>query len=120
MVENSTYRGPYQGPELTDKCKDSEDPTPYCYEEKMFEEQSLAIIREHDTSEENHPLFLMHAFHLLHTPLQVPNYYIKLIEQSVAEHGGEKIDTQNRHLIMAMTLYLDDVVKNLTHALKTK
>ena len=62
MVENDTYRGPYTGSELTDVCKHSEERSPACYEEKMFEDYSLQVIKNHDASDEEHPLFLFHAF----------------------------------------------------------
>jgi len=120
MIENDTYRGPYRGADLTDACKNSEEPTPYCYEEKMFMDKSLEIIQNHDASDAEHPLFLFHAFHLLHSPLQVPNYYYKKISQSVVEQGGKEFDANNRRLIMAMTRYMDDTIKNLTEALKVK
>lgn len=120
MIENASYRGPYRGTDLTDACKNSEERTPSCYEEKMFEEKSLEIIRDHDTSDEEQPLFLVHAFHLLHTPLQVPNYYYNQISESTIANGGKEFDDQNRRLLMAMTKYLDDTTKNLTDALKAR
>lgn len=118
MVENHSYRGPYKGPALTDACKSSNEPTPYCYEEKMFEDHSF--IRNHDTSDVEHPLFLFHAFHLLHTPLQVPKYYYEQIEKDVIQQGGKAFDSENRRLLMAMTKYMDDTIKNLTEAFKAK
>ncbi|CAK9083026.1 Arylsulfatase B (ASB) (N-acetylgalactosamine-4-sulfatase) (G4S) [Durusdinium trenchii] len=120
MIENHTYRGPYKGAALTDACKDSTEPTPYCYEEKMFEEHSLQIINNHNTSDVEHPLFLFHAFHLLHTPLQVPKYYYEQIEKDVIQRGGKAFDSQNRRMLMAMTKYMDDTIKNLTAAFKAK
>jgi len=120
MVENVTYRGPYKGPALTDECKNSEERAPYCYEEKIFEERTLEIIRNHDAFDEEHPLFVFHAFHLLHTPLQVPKYYYNQINKTVVERGGKEFDSENRRLLMAMTHYLDDTIKNLTDALKEK
>eukprot|EP00928_Gymnodinium_smaydae_P005003 TRINITY_DN1171_c0_g4_i1.p1 TRINITY_DN1171_c0_g4~~TRINITY_DN1171_c0_g4_i1.p1 ORF type:complete len:696 (-),score=92.99 TRINITY_DN1171_c0_g4_i1:159-2246(-) len=120
MIENDTYRGPYKGSDLTDACKESEEPTPSCYEEKMFEERSLEIIRNHDASDVEHPLFLFHAFHLLHTPLQVPKYYYEQIQRIVTDQGGSPFDSNNRRLLMAMTRYLDDTIRNLTDALKAK
>eukprot|EP00931_Biecheleriopsis_adriatica_P077520 TRINITY_DN51070_c0_g1_i1.p1 TRINITY_DN51070_c0_g1~~TRINITY_DN51070_c0_g1_i1.p1 ORF type:complete len:701 (-),score=165.81 TRINITY_DN51070_c0_g1_i1:69-2171(-) len=120
MIENASYRGPYRGASLTDGCKDSEERAPFCYEEKMFEEKSLQIIRDHNASDEEHPLFLFHAFHLLHTPLQVPKYYIHEAKQRVTGGGGKDFDSENRLLIMAMTKYMDDTIKNLTDAVKEK
>ena len=120
MVENDTYRGPYDGPELTDACQTSLERTPPCYEEKIFEEHSLKIIAAHNASDVDHPLFLFHAFHLLHSPLQVPIYYYDLIEREVLAQGGQAFDSENRRLIMAMTRYMDDTVRNLTEAFKAK
>ena len=120
MTENDTHRQGYRGADLTDACKDSEERTPSCYEEKMFEERSLQIIRDHNASDVDHPLFLFHSFHLLHTPLQIPKFYYAKIAQIVSQQGGQVIDSENRRLLMAMTMYLDDTIKNLTDALKTK
>ena len=39
------------------------------YEEELFTANTLAILEAHDPAE---PLFLFHAFHVVHTPLQVP------------------------------------------------
>ncbi|CAE7803063.1 Arsb [Symbiodinium sp. CCMP2592] len=120
VTENDTYRGPYKEADLTDACKDSEERTPFCYEEKMFEERSLQIIRDHNASDLDHPLFLFHAFHLLHTPLQIPKYYYSKISEIVSQQGGQIMDSENRRKLMAMTMYLDDTIKNLTDALKSK
>ncbi|CAJ1426803.1 unnamed protein product [Effrenium voratum] len=120
MIENATYRGPYKGADLTDACKHSYEPTPSCYEEKMFEDHSLEIIKNHNASDVEHPLFLFHAFHLLHTPLQVPRYYYDQIEKDVISKGGKSFDSENRRLLMAMTKYMDDTIGNLTKALKAK
>ena len=120
VTENDTYRGPYRGADLSDSCKDSEERTPSCYEEKMFEERSLQVIQDHNASDVDHPLFLFHAFHLLHTPLQIPKYYYSKIAEVVAQQGGQDIDSENRRKLMAMTMYLDDTIKNLTDALKSK
>ena len=44
------------------------------YEEEMFAQNTLRVIQEHDTTK---PLFLFHSFHLIHTPLEVPEQYEK-------------------------------------------
>lgn len=36
---------------MTDSCKDSEERAPDCYEEKIFEDHSLEIIKNHDATE---------------------------------------------------------------------
>jgi len=88
-----------------------------CYEEALFNEYALKIIREHDTRV---PLFLFYAFHLLHTPLQMPQSYLDRLDWLVKKRGGRKIETQNRRYYAAMTLYLDDMVGKVVAALKAK
>eukprot|EP00662_Eupelagonemidae_sp_cell21_P005789 gene5789-60715_t len=41
--------------------------------EDLFTNHTLGVIRRHDPSE---PLFMVHAFHIVHTPLQVPQDYL--------------------------------------------
>ena len=85
-----------------------------CYEEYMFKEKSLDVIRAHNTS---HPLFLFHSFHLLHTPLQVPDSFLRKIDDIVSPYT---FDYPGRRLYAAMALYLDSVVSELVEALKSK
>mmetsp|Transcript_23658 Transcript_23658/g.55156 ORF Transcript_23658/g.55156 Transcript_23658/m.55156 type:complete len:703 (-) Transcript_23658:83-2191(-) len=88
-----------------------------CYEEAMLRERAIQIIKGHDTSS---PLFLFLTTHLLHTPLQVPEAYLKKVDKRVAELGGEPIDSENRRLYAAMTMYLDDTVGAVVQAMKAK
>ena len=76
-----------------------------CFEEAMFNQYALRIIREHDRHK---PLFLFYSFHLLHTPLQIPESYLHEIDSLVARSGvPHSIPwTQNRRLYAAMTLCL--------------
>ena len=46
------------------------------YEEEFFLQHSLDIINEHDPDE--NPLFLFHASHLVHSPLQIPEVKHKI------------------------------------------
>ena len=39
------------GPALTDSCRNSTERAPQCYEEKIFEDHSLEIIKNHDATE---------------------------------------------------------------------
>ena len=55
-----------------------------CYEESMLNEYALKIIRAHDKSL---PLFLFYAFHLVHSPMQVPSSYLQQIDDIVAQSG---------------------------------
>mmetsp|Transcript_16486 Transcript_16486/g.32008 ORF Transcript_16486/g.32008 Transcript_16486/m.32008 type:complete len:589 (+) Transcript_16486:306-2072(+) len=82
--------------------------SPATYEEEWFLERSLDIIGNHNTSE---PLFLSHMFHIVHTPLQVPEEY---------EERFDFIDYKNRRTYAAMVAYMDDVVGSLRTALEVR
>ena len=75
------------------------------YEEELFTQHSLQLLEQHDPQI---PLFLVHAFHLVHTPLQVPDEYVQRFAF---------IDYKNRRLYAAMVSYMDDVVGRLHTAL---
>uniref|UniRef100_A0A7S4SZ52 Sulfatase N-terminal domain-containing protein n=1 Tax=Alexandrium monilatum TaxID=311494 RepID=A0A7S4SZ52_9DINO len=88
-----------------------------CYEEAMLRQRALQVIKGHDAST---PLFLFYTSHLLHTPLQVPESYLKRVDQRVAEQGGQPVDSANRRLYAAMTLFLDETAGELVRAMKAK
>lgn len=88
-----------------------------CYEEALLNSYALKVIQKHDP---HVPLFLFYSFHLLHTPLQIPNSYLEKLDELVKEQGGERILTQNRRYYAAMTLYMDDMVGKVVQALKDK
>lgn len=68
-MHNSSYSGPVRNAtSLSAACEEDEESDPACYEEYLFKERVLEIIRNHDVSS---PLFLFYSFHLIHTPLQV-------------------------------------------------
>jgi len=118
---NSTYRGGVQDAmSLTDSCRRDHEMDPACYEEHIFKTRALEIIESHDTTKIDSPLFLFYAFHLVHSPLQVPIAYIQRIEQLVVKAGGQKFDTWTRHQVAAMALYMDDAIGEVVHALKHK
>lgn len=78
------------------------------YEEGLFKEQLLSVVRNHDPST---PLFLYYAPHIVHGPLQVPDTYLNKFSF---------IDDHDRQYYHAMVNYLDDVVGELVDALKSK
>ena len=78
------------------------------YEEGLFKERLLSVVSKHDPST---PLFLYYAPHIVHAPYQVPDKYLKRFSF---------IDNQLRQYYHAMVNYLDDVVGELTDALKKK
>jgi arylsulfatase I/J len=78
------------------------------YEERLFEDHVLNVIRNHDPSQ---PLFLYYAPHIVHAPLQVPPEY---------ENKFSFIDDQDRRIYHAMVNFLDDVVGNITEEFQKK
>lgn len=78
------------------------------YVEEMFTENTLGILDRHDPKE---PLFLFHAFHLLHTPLQIPQDW---------EDKFSFLTNQYQRKYAAMTHYMDDVVGQIVSKLKAK
>jgi len=118
---NATYRGGVRDAiSMTDACKNDHEADPACYEEHIFKTRVLDIINSHDTTKIDSPLFLFYAFHLVHTPLEVPIAYLQRIERLVLQAGGQKFDTLTRHQYAAMVLYMDDAVGEIVQALKAK
>ena len=78
------------------------------YEEALFAERVLQVVTNHNSST---PLFLYYAPHIVHSPYQVPDRYLEKFSF---------IDFKPRQIYAAMVKYLDDVVGNLTAALKKK
>ena len=78
------------------------------YEEAMFTERVLQVVKHHDPTK---PLFLYYAPHIVHSPLEVPENYAKMFSF---------IDDHDRQYYHAMTKYLDDFVGELVSALKDK
>ena len=78
------------------------------YEEEHFTNHSLSVIGAHDAAI---PLFLVHAFHIVHTPLQLP-------EADIAKF--KFVDYKNRRLYAAMVHYMDTVVGRLRAALTAR
>ena len=76
------------------------------YEEALFADRLLQVVNNHDTSI---PLFLHYAPHIVHSPHQVPNDYSEKFSF---------IGYRPRQVYTAMVKCLDDVVGNLTTALK--
>ena len=78
------------------------------YEEGLFKERLLDVVSKHDPST---PLFLYYAPHIVHKPYQVPDKYLNMFSF---------INDSLRQYYHAMVNYLDDVVGELTRALKKK
>jgi len=78
------------------------------YEESMFLEESLRVIKAHDPSV---PLFMYHAFHIVHTPLQIP-------EQNEARFSF--LCNKHRRKYAAMVEFMDNGLGKLVDMLKMK
>ena len=78
------------------------------YEEALFEERLMDIITSHNTST---PLYLYYPAHLVHAPPEVPDRYVEKFDF---------ITYKPRQIYSAMVKYLDDVIGNLTSALKQR
>jgi len=118
---NETYCGPVTDAySLSDKCREDPNHDPACYEEHLFKERVLRIVDRHDTSKEDSPLFLFYSFHLLHTPLQVPPFYLAQIDELVKAKGGKPFDSANRRLYAAMAAYMDEAIGEMVKALQAK
>eukprot|EP00439_Symbiodinium_sp_Y106_P081783 s24_g20.t3 len=120
-MHNETYSGPVRDAiSLSAACQEDEESDPGCYEEHLFKQRVLKIIQNHDTSKSENPLFLFYSFHLLHTPLQVPKAWLEKLDALVSAAGGKPIDSENRRLYAAMTLYMDAAIGEAVDALKQK
>lgn len=84
------------------------------YEEEFFLQHSLDIINEHDPEE--NPLFLFHASHLVHSPLQIPNVWLQNF--TFMDINGKS--DHYRRQYAAMVQYMDAQVEQLVQALKAK
>ena len=79
------------------------------YEEGMFLDNSLHVIRTHAAESPGVPLFLFHSFHVIHTPLEVP---------AVKEHQFDSIMNSDRRKYASMVSYADDVIGVLVSEFK--
>eukprot|EP00315_Gephyrocapsa_oceanica_P030513 CAMPEP_0185411444 /NCGR_PEP_ID=MMETSP1365-20130426/3578_1 /TAXON_ID=38817 /ORGANISM="Gephyrocapsa oceanica, Strain RCC1303" /LENGTH=673 /DNA_ID=CAMNT_0028014065 /DNA_START=21 /DNA_END=2042 /DNA_ORIENTATION=- len=104
---------------LSAACEESDELHPPCYEEILFRDRSLSIIHGHDLSNASAPLFLLHAFHLVHTPLQVPRAYLRLADASLSGRGLD-FDDGGRRNYSAMARLMDSVTAELVGALRTR
>ena len=87
-MQNETYCGGVRdAASLSNKCQNDPEADPACFEEHIFKERAIEVINSHDLTKEDEPLFLFYAFHLLHTPLQIPEAYLHRIDELVAAKG---------------------------------
>jgi len=99
-LENSTY----SGPSFLAGSR---------YEEEIFSEHTLDVISKHDASK---PLFMFHAFHLLHSPLQIPEVWLKNFTFMEIKGRSDVLRRQYN----AMVQYMDNEVGKFVKALQDK
>lgn len=89
---------------------DSHDENPRCvFEDELFLDHVLDIIRSHDANEK--PLFLFWAAHVVHGPLQVPKTFYEMYNH---------VDDDRRRRYLSMVRWLDTAFGNVTNLLKQK
>jgi arylsulfatase I/J len=112
---NATYFGGVRdAAALSGACANSSAADPPCYEDHLLKARTLRIIDAHDASK---PLFLVHAFHSVHTPLQAPRAYLARVAALAAPFVFDDLNRQRYH---AMVLYMDDAVGEFVAALRRK
>lgn len=80
------------------------------YEEEIFLNHSLTVLEQHDRDAQGPP-FLVHSFHLCHTPLEIPKMWL---------NNFSRIDEDRRQHFAAMTNYMDDMVGQLVDKFNEK
>ncbi len=83
------------------------------YEEELFLEHTLQTIYEHESMVDGKyiPLFLVHSFHLVHTPLQVPLVWTMPFK---------KFNYDDRKFYASMVFYMDSAIGTIVSALTAK
>jgi arylsulfatase B len=100
------------------------------YEEFIFLRRMQDIIRNHASSDHNHPLFLFYAPHIAHCPLQVPQKYLDKFhftnDQASCSAQTPNIGPDPNHdppfscrsQYHAMVNLLDDIIDSLVNEFK--
>lgn len=105
--EENRYDAPEPGIiDLWDTDRPARDLNGTGYEEYLFRDRMLKILREHDQSK---PLFLQYDSKLVHYPLQVPLDY---------QERFSFIQQDNKRIYQAMVAFLDDQLANITGTMK--
>ena len=146
--ENATYRGGVLDERALDaSCSDADDADPSCYEEHLFRVRAAAILDAHacanaaaaaadaeaaaeaeaataatttptNVVSSEKPLFYVHAFHLAHSPLNVPISYVRAADARLAA-SHEAYDDAGRRNYTSMVAYLDEVVGDIAAQLQS-
>jgi arylsulfatase I/J len=100
--------GPAVGQNNSFSCSQANQAASCVYEDELFLRRVLETIEAHDAAT---PLFLVWASHGVHTPYEVPDRYLQRFAF---------IDQEQRRFYAAMVAHTDDMVANVTAALKRK
>ena len=100
--------GPARGLNNSANCSQANQAGGCVYEDDLFLRRVLDTIEAHDASQ---PLFLVWATHGIHTPYEVPQRYLDRFAF---------IPQAQRRFYAAMVSHVDDMVGNVTNALKAK
>ncbi|CAE7792603.1 Arsb, partial [Symbiodinium sp. CCMP2456] len=137
---NATYRGGVEGAvaaelgcservkgkSFTDIGCNKDDPKEClpesCFEESMFLEYAMKLLKNHEPST---PLFLVYSSHLVHVPLQTTRSALQLediVQHHLVKAGLERkfAWTKRRRALAANLMYLDSVMGTLVEALKER
>jgi arylsulfatase A-like enzyme len=83
------------------------------YEDSLFAQQVLRTVEEHDVA---HPYFLFWAPHIVHAPLEVPEYFYNKFDTLIVDDK----DGNQRQTYHAMVDFADSAIGNFTAAIKKK
>jgi arylsulfatase I/J len=113
-IDPVQYKPMHNGPSMLGVSGSVED-----YEEWKLCQYALAVIGRHNTSDQEHPMFISYNMHTVHEPLQVPHSYFAA--QAVRTNATyPDAPMQPRAIYHAMVKFADDCVGNITAALTAR
>jgi arylsulfatase I/J len=112
-VDPAQYKPMHNGPTLLGVNGTIED-----YEEWKFSQYAMRTIRDHNATDKEHPLFLNYNMHCVHEPLQSPHSYFAA-QEVLTNATYPDAPAQPRAIYHSMVKFADDVLGNLTAALKS-
>ena len=86
------------------------------FEEWLFAQRAVRLIAEHDWAI---PFFLNYDLHIAHEPIQLPRVYFDR-QQSLVNASGVADYDHRRTTYQGMVAFMDEVIGNISAALRTK